>query len=74
MSALNVKRPPDVNRPVPIDNIMVPDVLPLVVVYMIPADRFHSNASVDFRPSAMEHNFVQMSHIVQIKVRGIFSS
>lgn len=56
--ALNINRTPDVNRPIPIDNIMVPDVLPLVVGNVVPSDRFNSDASVDFRASAVKHNLI----------------
>lgn len=72
VSALNINRTPDVDRPVSIDNIMIPDVLPSVVLNVVATDRLNSDASVNLRSSAMKHNFVQMSHIVRIKVRGIF--
>ena len=53
VSALNVKRPPDVDRPISVDKVMIPDVLPFVVVDVVAADRLHSDASVDFRPGAV---------------------
>lgn len=35
--ALDVKRPTDVDRPISVDKVMIPDVLPFVVVYVVAA-------------------------------------